>query len=99
MKEPVFRAGDGCLHLRCRVIPRSRLSGFDGVRGDEVLVRLAAPPVDGKANAALRRLLADHFRVPTSQVTVERGERNRSKVVRIDGATRLTPELGALLLG
>lgn len=96
---PVFHPGDGCLRLRCRVIPRSRLSGFDRVRGGELLIRITAPPLDGKANAALRRLLADHFSVPIGQVQVERGQHRRSKLVRIDGATRLTPALEAMLLG
>lgn len=95
----MFHAGDGCLYLRCRVVPRSRESRFDGVRGDALLVRLAAPPVDGKANAALRHLLAEHFRVPLAQVQLQQGERSRSKLMRIDGRTSLTPELAALLLG
>ena len=90
---------DGTVLLAVYVQPRASRNGLSGVHDGNLKISITTPPVDGKANAALRRLLADHFRVPTSQVTVERGERNRSKIVRIDGPTHLTPELGALLLG
>ena len=54
-------------------------------------IRLAAPPVDGKANAALLRYLADAFGVPLRNVTLMRGEASRQKTVRID-APALRPD-------
>ena len=54
-------------------------------------IRLAAPPVDGKANAELRRYLADAFGVPLRGVTLVRGELSRQKTVRID-APALRPD-------
>ena len=99
MPEPPWSIGDGGIRLRCRVIPRARAAGLSGIRNGELVVRLTSPPVDGKANAALRRLLAEHFQVAASQVQIEQGERSRSKLVRIDGPTALTPELAQLPVG
>ena len=53
---------------------------------DGVLVaRVSAPPVDGRANRAICRLVADRVGVPPSNVTVVRGERSRDKVLRVVG--------------
>jgi uncharacterized protein YggU (UPF0235/DUF167 family) len=48
-------------------------------------VRVAAPPVDGKANAALCALVAELAGVPRSRVSVVRGAASRDKVVRVEG--------------
>ncbi len=73
------------MELRVRVIPRARRDELAGERDGRVLVRVTAPPVDGKANAAVCALLARAAGVPKSAVTVIRGEASRDKVVRIDG--------------
>ena len=57
-----------------------------GLRGDVVLVRVTAPPVDGKANAALCELVAERCSVPKTAVRVVRGHGSRDKVVAVDGA-------------
>ena len=54
----------------------------------QLKVRLAAPPVDGKANAELLRFLADAFGVPLRNVVLVRGETSRQKVVRVDSPAR-----------
>jgi hypothetical protein len=51
-------------------------------------IRLAAPPIDGKANAELLRFLAEVFGVPLRQVALVRGERSRQKTVRIQQPAR-----------
>jgi hypothetical protein len=79
------RDGDDWI-LSCRVQPRSRANAFAEVRGGEVVIRLTAPPVDGKANDALRRFVADAFGVAPGRVLIESGERGRHKRVRISGA-------------
>jgi uncharacterized protein YggU (UPF0235/DUF167 family) len=56
-----------------------------GPRGDAIVVRVTAPPVDGKANAALCALVAERAGVPRSRVTVVRGAAARDKVVRVEG--------------
>ena len=74
----------GALELTLHVQPGASRTGVDGVHGDALKVRLAAVPVDGRANDALRRFLADAYGVPLRQVTLVRGAAARRKVVRID---------------
>ena len=86
--------GDGATHalvLNLHVQPGARRTEVAGVHGDALKIRLAAPPVDGKANAALLRYLAQAFGVPQRAVTLVRGEASRQKIVRI-GAPRLRPD-------
>jgi uncharacterized protein YggU (UPF0235/DUF167 family) len=71
--------------LEIRVIPRSPRSRVDGTRGGAILVRLAAPPVDGAANAALIALLSDALDIPRARIAVVAGTTARDKRVRIDG--------------
>lgn len=78
-----------------RVIPRARRDEIAGAREGRLLVRVTAPPVDGKANAALCALLAKAAGVPKGAVRVVRGETSRDKVVRIDGGDE--PALRAAL--
>lgn len=70
-----------------RVIPRASKSGIAGMRGDAVLVRLHAAPVDGAANAELIEVLADALGVPKRAVSIVAGERARQKRVRVEGVT------------
>ena len=71
--------------LSVRVQPRAKRSEVVGEREGAVVVRVAAPPVDGKANAALCALLARELGVAKSAVSVVRGASARDKVVRVDG--------------
>ena len=71
-----------------RVTPRAKRSERAGRREDGVLLaRIAAPPVEGKANAALCALIAEALGVPKSRVSVVRGEGSREKTVRVDGVS------------
>jgi uncharacterized protein (TIGR00251 family) len=72
------------LILALHVQPGAARTEVAGMHGDALKVRLAAPPVDGKANATLLRFLADAFAVPLRRVTLVRGETSRQKTVRID---------------
>jgi uncharacterized protein (TIGR00251 family) len=71
--------------LSVRVIPRSPKSKIDGRRGDAILVRLAAPPVDGAANEALIDLLSREFQLPKRQISIVAGATSRDKRVEIAG--------------
>ena len=73
--------------LAVRVIPRSPKSKIDGRRGDAVLVRLAAPPVDGAANEALIELLAREFDRPKRDITILAGHTTRDKRIEIGGVS------------
>jgi uncharacterized protein (TIGR00251 family) len=70
-----------------------------GLRNGALLVRVTAPPVDGRANTALCRLLAKHVGTAPSNVTVIRGESSRDKVVRFKGVDRETVRLALGLDG
>jgi uncharacterized protein (TIGR00251 family) len=67
------------------VIPRAPRTRVDGERGGAILVRLAAPPVDGAANDALVAFLADTLGLPRRDVTIVSGEKSRDKRVQIAG--------------
>jgi uncharacterized protein (TIGR00251 family) len=71
--------------LVIRVQPRAKRSEVAGERGGAVVIRVSAPPIDGKANAAVCRLIAERVGVPKSAVRIVRGESSRDKVVQIDG--------------
>lgn len=92
-----LRPVDNGVTLSVRVVPRAARDGVAGIRDDALLVRLTAPPVDGAANAALIRFLAERCGVPLRAVTILNGERGRRKVVHISGvsmetaAARLAP--------
>jgi uncharacterized protein (TIGR00251 family) len=83
--------------LDIRVIPRSPRTSVDGMRGSSILVRLAAPPVDGAANDALIAFLSQALDVPRRQVTIVSGETSRDKRVRVTGIE--TADATARLLG
>lgn len=68
-----------------RVIPRASADEIAGVRGGALLVRVTAPPLDGRANDALCRLIAKRLRVPAGSVSVVRGARSRDKLVGVEG--------------
>jgi uncharacterized protein len=68
-----------------RLQPRAARDGLMGLRDGVLVARVSAPPVDGRANRALCRLIADRAGVPPSNVTVVRGERSRDKVLRVVG--------------
>jgi uncharacterized protein len=85
------RADGAALILSLHVQPGAARTEVAGLHGEALKIRLAAPPVDGKANAALLRYLADAFAVPLRQVTLVRGETSRQKTVRID-APRARPD-------
>jgi uncharacterized protein len=70
-----------------RVIPRAGKSGLAGRRGDALLVRLNAAPVDGAANAELIDVLSDVLDVPKRAVSIVSGARSRQKRVQIEGIT------------
>ena len=69
-----------------RLQPRAKRSEVVGERAGALVVRVTAPPVDGKANAALCALVARAAGVPPSHVAVVRGHTGRDKVVRVEGA-------------
>ncbi|HYT65179.1 MAG TPA: DUF167 domain-containing protein [Vicinamibacterales bacterium] len=76
--------------LNIRVIPRSPRTRVDGTRGGAILIRLAAPPVEGAANDALIAFLSETLNIPRRAITLIAGEKSRDKRVRIDGLDERT---------
>jgi uncharacterized protein (TIGR00251 family) len=69
--------------LAVRLQPRARRDEIVGERNGLLVVRVTAPPVDGRANAALCRLIAKAVGVAPSKVEIVRGHGSRDKVVRV----------------
>ena len=80
--------GKGSVTFAVRVTPRASRDGIEGEYQGALKVRLTAPPVEDRANEALRRLLANHLKVPISAVRILAGEKSRTKRILIAGATR-----------
>ena len=79
------RAADGSVVLALHIQPGAKKTELAGLHGEALKIRLAAPPVDGKANAALLAFLAKACGVSKSAVELVSGETSRSKRVRIHG--------------
>jgi len=75
----------GAVRIHVRLTPRGGADRVDGVTEGALRVRVAAPPVDGAANKALLRLLADELGVSRGAVRLASGETSRVKVVEIEG--------------
>ena len=75
---------DGLL-VSCWIQPRASRNSIVGVHGDALKIALTAPPVDGKANAALREFMADCVGLPKSSVEIVSGLTGRKKSVLLSG--------------
>lgn len=73
-----------------RVQPRASRTEVAGRQGEAVRIRVAAPPVGGKANEALIRFLAHSLDVPRTAITITAGAKGRTKTVRVVGLDRGT---------
>ena len=73
--------------LELKVIPNAPRDEVAGWLGAALKVKIHAPALDGRANAALTGFLADRLGLPRRAVSLLRGDRSHHKVVRIDGAS------------
>jgi len=71
--------------IRIRLTPRAARSHIAAGRDGAYTVRVTAPPVDGRANDALCRLIAKRAGIAPSRVAIVKGEKARDKVVRVEG--------------
>ena len=78
---------DGTVSFAVRVQPRANRDEIVGEHQDALKIRITAPPVDDRANQALRKLLASRLKVPLAAVRIASGERSRTKRVEIFGVT------------
>ena len=95
---PIRETAAGVL-FQIRVVPRASRGGVAGVQGDALKLRITDPPVEGRANEACIRLLADLLGVKKAQVTLVAGLTARTKTVAVAGLTgaRAAAALGTLL--
>ncbi len=87
-----YRSQDGVITLTLHVQPGARRSEVAGLHGEALKIRLAAPPIDGRANDALLRFIADVLEVPLRNVELRQGAQSRHKTVQVTGS-RIDPEL------
>ena len=71
--------------LSIRIQPRASKNAVERLADNSLKIKLTAPPVDGAANEALIRFLADRFAVARSLVEIVSGHTARNKIVRISG--------------
>ena len=71
------------LILTLYIQPGAKHTESVGLHGDALKIKLSAPPVEGKANKALLKFLAERFQVPLCQVSIKQGARSRYKIVEI----------------
>jgi len=81
--RPWLREDGASLVLTLHVQPGAKRTEVAGTHAEALKIRLAAPPVDGKANAELLRFFADAFGVPLRNVTLLRGLSSRAKAVKV----------------
>lgn len=86
-----FRCNAEIITLSLHVQPGARRSEITGLHGEALKIKLAAPPVEGRANEALLKFIAGVFDVPLRQVELKQGTQSRHKVVAISGS-RIAPE-------
>ncbi len=90
MSEPTaaMQSVDDGVLLRVRVVTRAKQEALD-LRADRLVVRVRTPPIDGRANRAVRQLLAKAFGVSLGAVTIRSGEHARDKLVHVRAPQRL----------
>ena len=70
--------------LRVHVVPNAKRDCIVGEHGGAIRIKLRAPAVEGKANAALVRFLAEELKLPRRTIVLQSGQKSRDKLLRID---------------
>ncbi|MEP9359250.1 DUF167 family protein [Sphingomonas sp. KR3-1] len=96
---PAWRERADGIEIAVRVTPRASREAFAAGTADHFAARLAAPPVEGAANAALVPLVAAAFGVPRRSVALIAGDTARLKRLRIEGDSAALAEIAHRLYG
>ena len=83
-----YQYNNNKLILTLYIQPNAKFSGIVGLHGSALKIKLASPPIDGKANKALLLFIAKQFDVPLGQIKLIRGEKSRLKIVEIIGSSK-----------
>ncbi len=86
-----YRRNGDVITLTLHIQPGAKRSELAGLHGEALKIRLAAPPIEGRANEALLRFIAESFNVPVRQVELKQGGQSRHKVVAVTGS-KVEPE-------
>jgi hypothetical protein len=86
-----YRRSDETITLTLHIQPGAKRSEVAGLHGGALKIRLAAPPIEGRANEALLKFIAESFDVTLRQVELKQGGQSRHKVVVITGS-KVEPE-------
>ncbi|HMJ91747.1 MAG TPA: DUF167 domain-containing protein [Candidatus Acidoferrum sp.] len=97
MPAAFLRSADGVVYLSVKVQPRASRNEISGVHGNELKVKVTAPPVDSAANEALIEFIAERLGCSRSSIQLARGATSRHKVLAIRGVTE--DQIGAALGG
>jgi uncharacterized protein (TIGR00251 family) len=99
LDDIVRESRDGIVIVSVRVVPRAGRTELAGVHGDALKIRVAAPPVDGRANETARAALADALGIAAAQVDLVSGEHSRAKQFAVRGlpVTEVRARVAALL--
>ena len=89
----------GCIRISVQIIPNAKKSEVIGVLDDALKIRLQAQPIEGKANEALVRFLADMLSLPKSAVVITHGHTNRRKVIEVTAPDVTIERTKAALMG
>ena len=90
MSDWFRQAANGGITLTLHIQPGAKKTEIAGLHGDALKIRLAAPPVDGKANEALIKFIADTLGLAKSAVHLKSGQTSRRKVLEVLGASATT---------
>lgn len=85
-----FRRNGDILTLTLHIQPGAKRTEVAGLHGEALKIRLAAPPIEGRANEALLKFIAESFGVPLRQVELKQGGQSRHKVVAVT-ASKVEP--------
>jgi uncharacterized protein (TIGR00251 family) len=83
---------EATITLKIHLLPRASRDEICGLHGDAIKVKVTAPPIEGKANKALQRFIAEKLNLASSQVEIMAGRRSREKILRISGISRAAME-------
>lgn len=81
--------------IRVKVTPKSKVRKLENLGDGSFIVKVSAPPEDGKANKEVIEMLADYFDVPRSKIALKSGASSRQKIFLVEGAdpAKIKPQL------
>jgi uncharacterized protein len=74
--------------LRVHVVSNAKVDSVIGIHGGAIKIKVRAPAVEGKANVALVRFLADQLKLPRNAIVLKRGDKSRDKTIQIHGLSK-----------